>query len=81
MYYYKCSDLSLSIFCSTCGSLGRWECEQNACLIEADMIHAVNRGNYGYKTHNQVHLSWCEIASIALIVPDFTVVFFQVEGC
>lgn len=33
--------------CSTCGTTGRWECEQNACLIESDMIHAVNRGNYG----------------------------------
>lgn len=35
---------------STCGAGGRWNCEQNACLIEADVIHAVNRGNYGYKS-------------------------------
>lgn len=34
--------------CSTCGPTGRWECEQNACLIESDVIHAINRGNYGY---------------------------------
>lgn len=35
---------------STCGAGGRWDCEQNACLIEPDVIHAVNRGNYGYKS-------------------------------
>uniref|UniRef100_A0A8C8DJ80 Tubulointerstitial nephritis antigen like 1 n=1 Tax=Oryzias sinensis TaxID=183150 RepID=A0A8C8DJ80_9TELE len=36
----------------TCGSSGHWECEKNACLIEADIIHAVNRGNYGWKAAN-----------------------------
>ncbi|XP_029976266.1 tubulointerstitial nephritis antigen-like [Salarias fasciatus] len=36
----------------TCGSSGRWECEQNACLIESDMINAVNRGNYGWRAAN-----------------------------
>uniref|UniRef100_A0A8C5DS49 SMB domain-containing protein n=1 Tax=Gouania willdenowi TaxID=441366 RepID=A0A8C5DS49_GOUWI len=31
----------------TCGPTGRWNCEQNACLIESDMIQGVNRGDYG----------------------------------
>ncbi|KAM7384225.1 hypothetical protein PAMA_011523 [Pampus argenteus] len=40
----------------TCGITGRWECEQNACLMEPDMIHAVNRGNYGWKAANYSQL-------------------------
>uniref|UniRef100_A0A3Q3A6B3 Tubulointerstitial nephritis antigen like 1 n=1 Tax=Kryptolebias marmoratus TaxID=37003 RepID=A0A3Q3A6B3_KRYMA len=36
----------------TCGPSGHWECEQNACLIESDVIQAVNRGNYGWKAAN-----------------------------
>lgn len=36
----------------TCGSDGRWDCEQNACLIEDDMIQAINRGNYGWRAGN-----------------------------
>ncbi|XP_052325878.1 tubulointerstitial nephritis antigen-like [Oncorhynchus keta] len=36
----------------TCGTTGRWECEQHACLIENDMIQAVNRGNYGWRAAN-----------------------------
>lgn len=50
---------SLCPICSTCGTTGRWECEQNACLIEPDVIHAVNRGNYGYgskRRHSQTVL-------------------------
>lgn len=39
--------LLLSFSLSTCGATGRWECEQNACLMEPDLIRAVNRGNYG----------------------------------
>ncbi|KAG7501239.1 tubulointerstitial nephritis antigen-like [Solea senegalensis] len=41
----------------TCGTTGRWECEQNACLMDPDMIHAVNRGNYGWKAANYSQLS------------------------
>ncbi|CAL8371254.1 unnamed protein product [Boreogadus saida] len=40
---------------STCGTTGRWECEQNACLIENDMIQSVNRGDYGWKATNYTH--------------------------
>uniref|UniRef100_A0AAQ5XJF2 SMB domain-containing protein n=1 Tax=Amphiprion ocellaris TaxID=80972 RepID=A0AAQ5XJF2_AMPOC len=40
----------------TCGTSGRWECEQNACLMEPDIIHAVNRGNYGWKAANYSQL-------------------------
>nr|XP_023831854.1 tubulointerstitial nephritis antigen-like [Salvelinus alpinus] len=36
----------------TCGTTGRWECEQHACLIENDMIQAVNRGNFGWRAAN-----------------------------
>ncbi|CAL8398141.1 tubulointerstitial nephritis antigen-like [Gadus morhua] len=39
----------------TCGTTGRWECEQNACLIENDMIQSVNRGDYGWKATNYSH--------------------------
>ncbi|KAK1805072.1 hypothetical protein P4O66_019433, partial [Electrophorus voltai] len=36
----------------TCGPSGQWDCEQNACLIEDDMIQAVNRGNHGWRAGN-----------------------------
>ncbi|XP_030073327.1 tubulointerstitial nephritis antigen-like [Microcaecilia unicolor] len=36
----------------TCSGAGRWDCEQHACLIQQDMIHAVNHGNYGWKAGN-----------------------------
>lgn len=36
----------------TCGRNGRWECEGNACVIEQDMIQAVNWGNFGWKAFN-----------------------------
>ncbi|XP_017550685.1 tubulointerstitial nephritis antigen-like [Pygocentrus nattereri] len=36
----------------TCGPNGQWNCEQHACLIEPDMIQAVNRGNYGWRAAN-----------------------------
>uniref|UniRef100_A0AAY5L6V4 SMB domain-containing protein n=1 Tax=Esox lucius TaxID=8010 RepID=A0AAY5L6V4_ESOLU len=36
----------------TCGTTGRWECEQQACLIERDLIQGVNRGNYGWRAAN-----------------------------
>ncbi|CAB1421279.1 unnamed protein product [Pleuronectes platessa] len=40
----------------TCGTTGRWECEQNACLMESEMINAVNRGNYGWQASNYSQL-------------------------
>ncbi|XP_017309833.1 tubulointerstitial nephritis antigen-like [Ictalurus punctatus] len=36
----------------TCSATGQWVCEQYACLIEQDMIQAVNRGSYGWKAAN-----------------------------
>ncbi|MBN3280377.1 TINAL protein, partial [Polyodon spathula] len=36
----------------TCSKDGRWDCENHACLVEADMIHAINRGNYGWRAGN-----------------------------
>lgn len=36
----------------TCSKDGRWDCENHACLIEADMINAINRGNYGWRAGN-----------------------------
>ncbi|TNN85709.1 Tubulointerstitial nephritis antigen-like [Liparis tanakae] len=40
----------------TCGTTGRWECEQNACLMEPDVINGINRGNYGWKAANYSQL-------------------------
>ncbi|KAK3532182.1 hypothetical protein QTP86_009254 [Hemibagrus guttatus] len=37
---------------STCSASGQWVCEQHACLIEQDMIQAVNWGNHGWKAAN-----------------------------
>ncbi|KAK6474417.1 tubulointerstitial nephritis antigen-like [Huso huso] len=36
----------------TCSKDGRWDCENHACLVEADMINAINRGNYGWRAGN-----------------------------
>ncbi|XP_053563203.1 tubulointerstitial nephritis antigen-like [Bombina bombina] len=36
----------------TCANEGKWHCEQNPCLINANAIEAVNRGNYGWKAGN-----------------------------
>lgn len=33
--------------CSTCGPGGQWQCEDHACLMDGELIDAVNRGNYG----------------------------------
>ncbi|XP_049606801.1 tubulointerstitial nephritis antigen-like isoform X1 [Syngnathus scovelli] len=40
----------------TCGTTGRWECEQNACLMDSNMIQAINRGNYGWRAANYSQL-------------------------
>ncbi|XP_006274876.1 tubulointerstitial nephritis antigen-like isoform X1 [Alligator mississippiensis] len=36
----------------TCGSNGRWDCEDLACLMDGRMIEAINRGDYGWKAAN-----------------------------
>ncbi|RXM91765.1 Tubulointerstitial nephritis antigen-like [Acipenser ruthenus] len=36
----------------TCSKDGRWDCENHACLVEADMINAINRGDYGWRAGN-----------------------------
>ncbi|XP_015203963.1 tubulointerstitial nephritis antigen-like [Lepisosteus oculatus] len=36
----------------TCSRTGQWDCEQHVCLVEPDMIHAINRGNYGWHAGN-----------------------------
>ncbi|KAM3830266.1 tubulointerstitial nephritis antigen-like [Vipera latastei] len=36
----------------TCNGHGKWECENHVCLINGDMIDAVNRGNYGWRASN-----------------------------
>lgn len=32
---------------STCQEKGQWECDQEPCLVDQDMINAINQGNYG----------------------------------
>lgn len=32
---------------STCHEKGHWECDQEPCLVDPDMIKAINQGNYG----------------------------------
>lgn len=32
---------------STCSPGGQWQCEDNACLVDGDLIDAINGGNYG----------------------------------
>ncbi|XP_042808328.1 tubulointerstitial nephritis antigen-like isoform X2 [Panthera leo] len=36
----------------TCQEQGRWECDQEPCLVDEDMINAINRGNYGWRAGN-----------------------------
>ncbi|NXF13735.1 TINAL protein, partial [Smithornis capensis] len=36
----------------TCGPGGQWQCEDHACLMDGDLINAVNRGNYGWRAAN-----------------------------
>ncbi|NXO32417.1 TINAL protein, partial [Cisticola juncidis] len=36
----------------TCGPGGQWQCEDHACLMDGDLIDAVNRGNYGWRAAN-----------------------------
>ncbi|XP_009998901.1 PREDICTED: tubulointerstitial nephritis antigen-like [Chaetura pelagica] len=36
----------------TCGPDGRWQCEDHACLMDGELIDAVNRGNYGWRAAN-----------------------------
>lgn len=37
----------LSCCPSTCQEKGQWECDQEPCLVDQDMINAINQGNYG----------------------------------
>uniref|UniRef100_A0A8C9FVF6 Peptidase C1A papain C-terminal domain-containing protein n=1 Tax=Pavo cristatus TaxID=9049 RepID=A0A8C9FVF6_PAVCR len=37
---------------STCSPGGQWQCEEHACLMDGDLIDAVNRGNYGWRAAN-----------------------------
>lgn len=39
--------LSFLSLASTCQEKGQWECDQEPCLVDPDMINAINRGNYG----------------------------------
>uniref|UniRef100_A0A8C3T4V8 Tubulointerstitial nephritis antigen like 1 n=1 Tax=Chelydra serpentina TaxID=8475 RepID=A0A8C3T4V8_CHESE len=39
----------------TCSGNGNWDCEQHACLIDGEMIDAINRGNYGWRAANYSH--------------------------
>ncbi|NXN05912.1 TINAL protein, partial [Sylvia borin] len=36
----------------TCGPGGQWQCEDRACLMDGELIDAVNRGNYGWRAAN-----------------------------
>ncbi|XP_070586981.1 tubulointerstitial nephritis antigen-like [Erythrolamprus reginae] len=36
----------------TCNGHGEWDCENHVCLINGDMIDAINRGNYGWRASN-----------------------------
>ncbi|NWI85876.1 TINAL protein, partial [Pitta sordida] len=36
----------------TCGPGGQWQCEDHACLMDGELINAVNRGNYGWRAAN-----------------------------
>ncbi|XP_017591600.1 PREDICTED: LOW QUALITY PROTEIN: tubulointerstitial nephritis antigen-like [Corvus brachyrhynchos] len=37
---------------SPCGPGGQWQCEDHACLMDGELIDAVNRGNYGWRAAN-----------------------------
>ncbi|XP_074790705.1 tubulointerstitial nephritis antigen-like isoform X1 [Natator depressus] len=39
----------------TCSGNGKWDCEQHPCLIDGEMIDAINRGNYGWRAANYSH--------------------------
>ncbi|NWH69909.1 TINAL protein, partial [Piaya cayana] len=36
----------------TCGPGGQWQCEDHACLMDGDLIDAINRGDYGWRADN-----------------------------
>ncbi|XP_039589613.1 tubulointerstitial nephritis antigen-like isoform X1 [Passer montanus] len=36
----------------TCGPDGQWQCEDHACLMDGELIDAVNRGNFGWRAAN-----------------------------
>lgn len=36
----------------TCQEKGQWECDQEPCLVDPDMIKAINQGNYGWRAGN-----------------------------
>nr|XP_056702937.1 tubulointerstitial nephritis antigen-like [Euleptes europaea] len=36
----------------TCNGNGQWDCESHACLMNGELIDAVNRGNYGWTASN-----------------------------
>ncbi|XP_056365373.1 tubulointerstitial nephritis antigen-like isoform X1 [Oenanthe melanoleuca] len=36
----------------TCGPGGQWQCEDHACLMDGELIDAVNRGNFGWRAAN-----------------------------
>ncbi|XP_051843741.1 tubulointerstitial nephritis antigen-like [Antechinus flavipes] len=36
----------------TCKEDGQWECDQEPCLVNPDLIDAINRGNYGWTAGN-----------------------------
>ncbi|XP_035954441.2 tubulointerstitial nephritis antigen-like isoform X1 [Halichoerus grypus] len=36
----------------TCQEQGQWECDQEPCLVDQDMINAINQGNYGWRAGN-----------------------------
>ncbi|XP_075409459.1 tubulointerstitial nephritis antigen-like isoform X2 [Tenrec ecaudatus] len=37
---------------STCLEEGKWECDQMPCLVDQDLINAINQGNYGWQAGN-----------------------------
>ncbi|KAI6073426.1 SMB domain-containing protein [Aix galericulata] len=37
---------------STCSPGGQWQCEDNACLVDGDLIDAINGGNFGWRAGN-----------------------------
>ncbi|XP_073649133.1 tubulointerstitial nephritis antigen-like isoform X3 [Tursiops truncatus] len=36
----------------TCQEKGQWECDQEPCLVDENMIKAINQGNYGWRAGN-----------------------------
>ncbi|KFQ14459.1 Tubulointerstitial nephritis antigen-like, partial [Leptosomus discolor] len=36
----------------TCSPGGQWQCEDHACLMDGELIDAINRGNYGWRAAN-----------------------------